>query len=80
MGGAATCIIWRCVPSHRRQGIGKALAARCLDALAAEGIDKCHLLVFAVNADAIGFWKGVGWNQRLDLNVMSCFTVDSVER
>lgn len=63
-------------PSHRRQGIGKALAAHCLDALAAEGIDKCHLFVFAVNADAIAFWKRVGWTQRVDLNVMSRYTVD----
>ncbi len=64
-------------PSHRRQGIGKALAARCLDALAAEGIDKCHLFVFAVNADAIVFWQRVGWEQRVDLVVMSRYTVDS---
>jgi len=61
-------------PSHRRQGIGKALATRCMDALAAEGIDKCHLLVFAVNDNAIAFWKGVGWTQRVDLNVMSRYT------
>ena len=63
-------------PSHRRQGIGKALAARCLGALAAEGIDKCHLFVFAVNADAIAFWKSVGWSQRVDLGVMSRYTED----
>ncbi len=61
-------------PLHRRQGIGKALATRCLDALAAEGIDKCHLFVFAVNADAIAFWKSVGWGQRVDLVVMSRYT------
>ena len=66
-------------PSHRRQGIGKVLATRCLDALAAEGIDKCHLFVFAVNVDAIAFWKHVGWTQRLDLNVMSQYTKDSVQ-
>ncbi len=58
-------------PSQRRQGLGKALAARCLAALAAEGIDKCHLFVFANNADAIAFWRSVGWSQRVDLNVMS---------
>ena len=67
-------------PSHRRQGIGKALANHCLDALAAEGIDKCHLLVFATNDNAIAFWKGVGWIQRVDLNVMSCYTVDSIQQ
>lgn len=64
-------------PSHRRHGIGKALATRCLDALAVEGIDKCHLFVFAVNANAIAFWKSVGWGQRVDLNVMSRYTADS---
>lgn len=65
-------------PSYWRQGIGKALAARCLAALAAEDIDKCHLFVFAVNADAIAFWKSVGWTQRVDLNVMSQYTVDGI--
>ncbi len=60
--------------SHRRQGIGKALVTRCLAALKAEGIDKCHLFVFADNANAIGFWKGVGWMQRVDLTVMSRYT------
>jgi len=58
-------------PSHRRQGLGKALAARCLDALAAEGIDKCHLFVFANNADAMAFWESVGGALRVDLKVMS---------
>ncbi|HNT76115.1 MAG TPA: GNAT family N-acetyltransferase [Anaerolineae bacterium] len=62
--------------SHRRQGLGKALATRCLAALAAEGIDKCHLFVFAVNANAIAFWKSVGWTPRVDLNVMSRYTGD----
>ena len=60
--------------SHRRQGIGKALVERCLAALKAEGIDKCHLFVFVVNEDAIGFWKSVGWTQRVDLVVMSKYT------
>ncbi len=67
-------------PSHRRQGIGKALATRCLDALAAEGIDKCHLFVFAVNDRAIAFWKRVGWGQRVDLVVMSQYTAMSKEK
>ncbi|MGC9393932.1 MAG: GNAT family N-acetyltransferase [Anaerolineae bacterium] len=62
--------------SHRRQGIGKALVARCLDALAAEGIDKCHLFVYVDNANAIGFWKSIGWTQRVDLHLMSRYTVD----
>ena len=62
--------------SHRHQGIGKALVARCLAALKAEGIDKCHLFVFSRNANAIAFWKSVEWTQRVDLVVMSKYTVD----
>ncbi|MBN1877764.1 MAG: GNAT family N-acetyltransferase [Anaerolineae bacterium] len=62
--------------SHRRQGIGKALAERCLAILKAEGIDKCHLFVFTSNANAIAFWKGIGWTQRVDLYVMSRYTGD----
>jgi ribosomal protein S18 acetylase RimI-like enzyme len=63
--------------SHRRQGLGKALATRCLDALAAEGIDKCHLFVYVDNTNAAGFWKSIGWTQRVDLHVMSRYTEDS---
>jgi len=63
--------------SHRRQGIGKALVARCLDALAAEGIEKCHLFVYAANANAIEFWKSIGWSQRVDLVMMSRYPEDS---
>jgi ribosomal protein S18 acetylase RimI-like enzyme len=63
-------------PSHRRQGIGKALTARCMDALAAEGIDKCHLFVYVDNTNAAGFWKSIGWTQRVDLDLMSRYTED----
>jgi len=60
--------------SHQRQGIGKALVVRCLAALKAVGIDKCHLFVFAANADAIAFWKSVGWMWRGELGQMSRYT------
>ena len=60
--------------SHRRQGLGRALVERCLSALRRDGIDKCHLFVFAANGDAITFWKNVGWTERVELIMMSQYT------
>lgn len=51
----------------RRQGIGGELVARALDGLAAEGIYKTHLDVFADNDGAIAFWRALGWQQRHDI-------------
>jgi ribosomal protein S18 acetylase RimI-like enzyme len=60
--------------TYRHQGIGGALANKCLDALKADGIDKCHLFVFAINFEAQAFWKEIGWTHRTDLEVMSRYT------
>jgi ribosomal protein S18 acetylase RimI-like enzyme len=57
--------------SHRRRGVGRALAEGCLSALRAVGIDKCHLFVFSRNRGAISFWERIGWSQRTDLIMMS---------
>ncbi|HYO13072.1 MAG TPA: GNAT family N-acetyltransferase, partial [Thermoanaerobaculia bacterium] len=58
-------------PSHRRRGIGAALAGRCLEALAEQGIFKCHLFVRVDNPEARAFWKRVGWTVRDDVVMMS---------
>jgi N-acetylglutamate synthase len=58
-------------PACRHKGLGRQLVERCLAALSAAGIDKCHLFVFGENAPAVAFWKRVGWTQRVDLVVMS---------
>ena len=58
----------------RRRGVASILVRRCLDELAAQGIDKCHLFVFADNQAAIAFWQAGGWTPRADLAVMSHFT------
>jgi N-acetylglutamate synthase len=58
-------------PSHQRRGIGRRLAACCVDALTARGIDKCHLMVVADNHDAVAFWARIGWAERSDIRVMS---------
>ena len=57
--------------SHQRQGVGKALVERCVDVLRHEGIDKCHLFVYATNANARAFWERLGWQPRDDLVLMS---------
>ncbi|MDF1512399.1 MAG: GNAT family N-acetyltransferase [Anaerolineae bacterium] len=59
---------------YRRHGIGKELVTRCLGALKAVEIDKCHLFVFAGNLEAQAFWKSSGWSHRTDLVVMSGYT------
>lgn len=63
--------------SHRRQGIGVALLQRGLAALQAQGIDKCHLLVFRDNADGMAFWRSVGASERTELSLFS-MSIDPV--
>jgi ribosomal protein S18 acetylase RimI-like enzyme len=57
--------------SHRHRGIGRELAERCVNALAAQGIDKCHLMVLTDNHDAATFWARLGWTERSDVRLMS---------
>ena len=54
-------------PAARGRGIGAAMVARALDGLAALGIYKTHLDVFADNAPAIAFWQHTGWQRRNDI-------------
>lgn len=54
-------------PAWRGRGVGRALVARALDGLAAEGILKTHIDVFADNDPAIAFWEATGWQRRGDL-------------
>lgn len=58
-------------PSHRRNGLGRELVRRCLAALAARGILKCHLLVLVDNARARAFWRAIGWAERDDVLLVS---------
>jgi len=58
-------------PAHRRQGIGKALVDAALSRLRDLGIQKCHLFIFAGNAQAREFWRKIGWADRSDIRVMS---------
>jgi len=58
-------------PGWRRRGVGRKLVDRCLEALRAEGITKCHIFVFRGNVDAMAFWRSVGWTPRSDIGVVS---------
>lgn len=58
-------------PAHRQRGLGRALALAAVEALAREGVDKCHLMVLPSNAAARAFWRGLGWEERTDVLLMS---------
>ncbi len=56
--------------SHRKRGIGKALVARCFQALAKQHIPKCNIFLFRSNAAGRAFWQHNGWNLRRDLSIL----------
>jgi ribosomal protein S18 acetylase RimI-like enzyme len=56
--------------AHRKQGLGKALVARCLRSLAQQRIAKCNLFLFRSNAAGLAFWRHTGWKVRGDLNLV----------
>ena len=58
-------------PSHRRRGVGRALAEQAVEALRVLGIAKCHLMVREENAQARAFWERLGWKVRADVTLMS---------
>jgi putative acetyltransferase len=58
-------------PDFRKRGIATALVEKCLTALAAAGIHKCHLFVYENNSAGIAFWNKLGWKKRTDIGMMS---------
>ena len=60
--------------AHRRQGLGRALLSAGLAALHAEGIAKCHLLVFGHNESGLAFWSAAGAQMRDELRLLSLRT------
>jgi ribosomal protein S18 acetylase RimI-like enzyme len=61
-------------PASRRNGIGRGLVRRAIDALRAAGIDKAHLLVFANNKEGRAFWEKIGAAERVELVLFSMGT------
>ncbi len=66
-------------PQKRRQGIGRRLVERSLQALQETGIQKCHLFVCNDKDSGVAFWKSIGWEERTDLQMMSK-NLDPTER
>jgi ribosomal protein S18 acetylase RimI-like enzyme len=54
------------VPGFRKQGVGRALTARCLAALSRSGIRRCNLYVEDNNPAGIRFWEHLGFRQIKD--------------
>ena len=42
-----------------------------MEAMAAQGIPKCHLFVWTTNAPGQAFWARLGWVVREDIVMMS---------
>lgn len=61
-------------PGHRRRRVGEGLVSAGLQGLRAQGIGKCHLMVFTDNTAAQQFWLAVGAHQRQDLHLFSLDT------
>lgn len=58
-------------PHFRRQGLGRLLVERCLSALQAEGMRKCHIMVYGENTSGLAFWHSVNWHERPEIVIMS---------
>ena len=58
-------------PAQRRRGIGRLLVERTLQALAQQGIQKCHIMVFGTNELCLAFWKSGAWVTRPEIVLMS---------
>ncbi|NMB44554.1 MAG: GNAT family N-acetyltransferase [Clostridiales bacterium] len=56
---------------YRGRGIGRKLVEKSLEGLKIQGINKCHLFVFADNNIGNDFWTSVGWNRRKEIFVYS---------
>lgn len=67
--GRRGCFYHVCVDEeYRRNGIGKAMVVRAMEALKQEEINKVCLIAFTKNDIGNAFWNTIGWTKRLDLN------------
>jgi putative acetyltransferase len=55
---------------HRRHGVAAALLAHCFTSLAAAGIPKCNIYLYADNAPGQAFWLHNGWQIRENLRLV----------
>ena len=55
---------------YRGRGLGTSLVERGLAGLAAAGIPKCTIVLYADNESGERFWRRRGWSVRTDLKVL----------
>ena len=73
--GRRGCLYHVCVQeAYRKHGIGQKLVGACVDALAAEHINKINLIAFKKNEVGNRFWQGLGWTFREDVNYYEYIT------
>ena len=58
------------LPEYRGRGLGRQMVETCLAALAAMGILKCNIFLYADNEPGEQFWNRCGWTARSDLKVL----------
>jgi ribosomal protein S18 acetylase RimI-like enzyme len=59
-----TCV----ADTHRRRSVGKQLVEQVAEAMKAEKITKLALVCYSHNESGNGFWSGLGFTHRKDLN------------
>ena len=57
--------------SHRGLGLGRAIVEHCLAGLRQFGLTRCHIIVFAHNAEGRRFWAHLGFGERPELLLCS---------
>ena len=57
--------------AHRGFGLGRGLVDGCLARLHAQGIERCHIVVYADNSEGQAFWRKLGWDLCDTLVIMS---------
>lgn len=55
----------------RRRGLARQLVDAALQALQAEGIERCHLFIYENNQVARDFWTAIGWREREDIAIFT---------
>jgi len=58
------------LPEYRGCGLGRQMVETGLDSLAAQGILKCNVFLYADNEQGERFWNRCGWSARNDLIVL----------
>ena len=67
--GRRACFYHVCVDKeYRNHGIARNMVKHALEVLKIEGINKVNIIAFKKNRLGNGFWTGLGWTMREDLN------------